>query len=74
MARRAVQRVAPQRTLGPVSDLERHLPSEWWRTLFTSVYIKTDGDVVENEHNTTKEVNMLLRVTGLEPGQRILDL
>ena len=28
-----------QRTLGPVSDLERHLPSEWWRTLFNSLYL-----------------------------------
>src|SRR5205807_1772943 len=29
------------RTLGPVSDLERHLPSEWWRTLFNSLYLET---------------------------------
>jgi hypothetical protein len=27
------------RTLGPVSDLERHLPSDWWRTLFNSLYL-----------------------------------
>ena len=31
-----------QRTLGPVSDLERHLPPEWWKTLFNSLYLKTD--------------------------------
>ena len=37
------------RTLGPVSDLERHLPSEWWRTLFNSLYLETDGDIVEND-------------------------
>ena len=26
------------RTLGPVSDLERHLPADWWKTLFNAVY------------------------------------
>ena len=62
------------RTLGPVSDLERHLPEEWWRTLFNSVYLKTDGDVVENNANTTNEVDLLVRTVGLEPNDRILDL
>ena len=74
MAKRALAKAAPQRTLGPVSDLERHLPSEWWRTLFNSVYLKTDGDVVENDVNTVKDVNLLIRVTGIEPNDRILDL
>ena len=32
---------ALSRTLGPVSDLERHLPQEWWRDLFNSLYLKT---------------------------------
>ena len=54
MAKRALTKPAPQRTLGPVPDLERHLPSEWWRTLFNSVYLKTDGDVVENDLNTVE--------------------
>ncbi|MCK9994553.1 MAG: hypothetical protein Dbin4_03073, partial [Alphaproteobacteria bacterium] len=62
------------RTLGPVSDLERHLPSEWWRTLFTAVYLATDGDVVENDANTRQEVDFLLANAGLEPNDKILDL
>ncbi|MCX5771473.1 MAG: class I SAM-dependent methyltransferase, partial [Candidatus Hydrogenedentes bacterium] len=66
--------VTQQRTLGPVPDLERHLPSEWWRTLFNSIYLKTDGDVVENDRNTIKEINLLARVAGLEKNDRILDL
>lgn len=71
----AARRAAlPARTLGPVSDLERHLPSEWWKTLFNSVYLKTDGDVVENDANTEKEVDLLIRVAGLEPNDRVLDL
>ncbi len=62
------------RTLGPVSDLERHLPSDWWRSLFNSLYLKTDGDVVENDANTVQEVDLLVEAAGLEPNDRILDL
>ena len=62
------------RTLGPVPDLERHLPEDWWRTLFNSVYLKTDGDVVENDENTQREIDLLIRVAGLETNDRILDL
>jgi len=62
------------RTLGPVSDLERHLPSEWWRTLFNAVYLKTDGDVVEDDRNTVSEVEVLIRAAGLESNDRVLDL
>ena len=62
------------RTIGPVSDLERHLPAEWWRTLFNSIYLKTDADVVENDANTVREIDLLVRAAGLEPNDKILDL
>src|SRR6201998_2283947 len=62
------------RTLGPVSDLERHLPSDWWRTLFNSLYLETDGDVIENDRNTSDEVDLLVRTRGREPNDPILDL
>ncbi|HRP62624.1 MAG TPA: methyltransferase domain-containing protein [Phycisphaerales bacterium] len=62
------------RTIGPVSDLERHLPSEWWRTLFNSIYLKTDADVVENDTNTVREIDLLVKAAGLEMNDRILDL
>jgi len=62
------------RTLGPVSDLERHLPSDWWRTLFNSLYLETDGDIIENDRNTREEVDLLVRAVGLERNDRILDL
>ena len=62
------------KTLGPISDLERHLPSNWWQTLFNSLYLETDGDVVENHQNTATEVNMLIRFACLELNDRILDL
>ncbi|MBV8937028.1 MAG: D-alanine--D-alanine ligase, partial [Alphaproteobacteria bacterium] len=60
--------------MGPVSDLERHLPSDWWRTLFNSLYLETDGDIIENDRNTAEEVDLLIRSVGLERNDRILDL
>jgi len=62
------------KTVGPVSDLERHLPSDWWSSLFNSLYLKTDGDVVENEGNTAREIDLLIQSAGLERNDRILDL
>ena len=62
------------RTLGPVSDLERHLPSDWWQTLFNSLYLKTDGDVVENAANTTTDIDLLIQTAGVETNDHILDL
>ncbi len=64
----------PQRTLGPISDLERHLPPEWWKTLFNSLYLKTDGDVVENSLNTENDVNTLIQATGIKTEDHLLDL
>lgn len=63
-----------KRTLGPISNLENHLPSDWWRTLFTALYLKTDGDVVENMANTEADVSALIEVANLQPDDRILDL
>ncbi len=70
----AKRQAAAQKTLGPISDLERHLPSEWWRSLFNAVYLKTDGDVVENEAATAAEVDLLVKGLGLELNDRLLDL
>ncbi|MCB1082519.1 MAG: methyltransferase domain-containing protein [Chlamydiia bacterium] len=60
--------------LGPIADLEKHLPTEWWRDLFNSLYLKTDADVVENADNTTNEIDMVIQATGVTPSQKILDL
>ena len=74
MAKTSVATGAVPKTVGPIPDLERHLPSDWWRTLFNSIYLKTDGDVVENDRNTARDVDLLIRAAGLEPNDRILDL
>ena len=68
------ERRSGPRTLGPVADLERHLPADWWRTLFNALYLKTDGDVVENDDNTARDVDALIATAGLSSGDRILDL
>ncbi len=62
------------RTFGPLSDLERHLPSDWWSSLFDALYLKTDGDVVENHENTRQDVDLLIASAGLAPDDRVLDL
>ena len=38
------------------------------------MYLKTDGDVVENSENTSMEVDLLIRLAGLERNDYILDL
>ena len=66
--------VSAARTYGPLADLERHLPNDWWRTLFDALYLKTDGDVVENQENTRSDIDMLIACAGLVPDDRVLDL
>lgn len=72
--RRSRNRRLRPRTIGPVADLEHHLPTEWWKELFDSLYLRTDGDVVENEANTVAEIDALIENTGIKPADRILDL
>jgi D-alanine-D-alanine ligase len=68
-------RRAPARScLGPVADLESHLPAEWWRKLFNALYVKTDGDVVENAENTRREVDFIVSAAAIQPYSHILDL
>jgi len=62
------------KTYGPVPDLECHVRRDWWRWLFNSLYLKTDGDVVENHENTAREVDLLMQMAGLHPADAILDL
>ena len=60
--------------LGPVADLEAHLPPEWWRKLFNALYVKTDGDVVENVENTRRDVDFIVSAAAIQPVSDILDL
>ena len=68
------KRAPARQCLGPVSDLEQHLPEEWWRKLFNALYVKTDGDVVENSENTRREVDFIVSAAAIQPHSAILDL
>jgi D-alanine-D-alanine ligase len=62
------------RSLGPVPNLEEHVHAEWWRQIFNAIYLKTDGDVVDDQQVTVKEVDTFCEILNLQPEQRILDL
>ncbi len=68
------KRLASRSCLGPVADLEAHLPEEWWRKLFNALYVKTDGDVVENTENTRREVDFIVNSAAIQQHSHILDL
>ncbi len=60
--------------LGPVSNLEEHVSPDWWRSIFNSLYLKTDADVVDDQEITRHESEFFSRVAGLATDARILDL
>ena len=62
------------KTLGPVDDLEVHVRSDWWQTLFNSLYLKTDADLLDDVELTRKEVDLIVSILGLAPEDKILDL
>lgn len=62
------------KSLGPVPSLEEHVPSDWWRRIFGSVYLKTDADVIDDQRITAKEVDLFGEILKLTPEDRVLDL
>lgn len=63
-----------RKTLGPISNLEEYLKPDWWKTIFNSTYLKTDGDIVDDKEITRKEVDLFIKILNLSPEDRILDL
>jgi D-alanine-D-alanine ligase len=48
---------------GPVEDLGALVPVTWWKTVFSdALYLKTDGDVVEDADITKEEISLLRRI------------
>ena len=60
-----------RRTIGPVPNLEEHVKSDWWRRIFNHLYLKTDGDVVDDQGITGREIDRVARILHF---QTILDL
>ncbi len=63
-----------RKSLGPVANLEEYVNPDWWNTIFNSLYLKTDADVVEDHHITVREVDCFTRIANVLPDDRILDL
>ncbi|MBT9148218.1 MAG: D-alanine--D-alanine ligase [Syntrophomonadaceae bacterium] len=63
-----------KRVLGPVVNLEEHVRPDWWRSIFNSIYLKTDADVVDDQSITMSEVNLFLKILRISPEDKILDL
>jgi D-alanine-D-alanine ligase len=57
-----------------VPDLEEHVHPDWWRSIFNSLYLKTDGDVVDDQNITREEVSLYCRGVNLSGEDRVLDL
>ena len=66
--------VVPKKMLGPVPDLELFVTSDWWRSIFNSIYLKTDADVVEDDKITAQEVDIFTDILKLNKDDSILDL
>jgi D-alanine-D-alanine ligase len=59
---------------GPIANLEEELRPDWWKTLFSATYLKTDADIVESADLTSGEVDAFVNAAALEPRDRMLDL
>ena len=60
--------------LGPISDLEEFVKEDWWNKIFNAYYLKTDGDVVEDEKITSQEIDYFTKLLDLKSDDSILDL
>ncbi len=62
------------RCYGPVPTLEEYVRPDWWRSIFGSLYLKTDGDVVDDQAITRQEIDTFTAALGAAKDDRILDL
>ncbi len=60
--------------LGSVPNIEEYVQPDWWRRIFNSIYIKTDGDIVDDDQITKSEVRFFAELLDLSCEDRILDL
>lgn len=60
--------------LGPVDNLEKYVKADWWLHIFNANYLRTDGDVVEDQDITNDEVDLFLELLQPSKNSHILDL
>jgi len=66
--------IGKKKIIGPVKDLEEYVLKDWWRKIFNFLYLKTDGDVVDDQRITKKEIDLILKILKPKPEDKILDL
>jgi D-alanine-D-alanine ligase len=59
---------------GPLADLEAQVSPLWWEEIFDELYLKTDGDVVENADLTRREIDLFLELMPIAKDAHILDV
>jgi D-alanine-D-alanine ligase len=60
--------------LGPIENLESYVKADWWRHIFNANYLRTDGDVVNDENITKHEVEVFAGLLDVDKDAYILDL
>jgi len=60
--------------IGPISNLEEYVKEDWWNKIFNAYYLKTDGDVVEDDKITSEEIDHFLKLLDIKSDDSILDL
>ena len=60
--------------IGPISNLEEYVKEDWWNKIFNAYYLKTDGDVVEDDRITSEEIDHFLKLLDIKSDDSILDL
>lgn len=63
-----------RKVLGPVGNLEEYVRPDWWRLIFNSLYLKTDGDVVDDQNITRHEIAFFSEILQIQPDAKVLDL
>lgn len=61
-------------SIGPVENLESYVKAEWWQELFNANYLRTDGDVVEDETITKNEIDLFISILMPSKESAVLDL
>ncbi|MEW6007434.1 MAG: methyltransferase domain-containing protein, partial [bacterium] len=62
------------KVFGPVANLEEYVSSDWWKKIFNPLYLKTDGDVIDDQRITKDEVSLILSALNPKNDEKILDL
>ena len=74
MDKRKTQIMKFTESIGPVENLESYVKAEWWQKLFNANYLRTDGDVVDDETITKNEIDLFISILTPSNESAFLDL